>query len=427
MSQSDILFNQAKKYIPGGVNSPVRAFNGVGGNSIFFESGKGAHLLSVDGKKYIDYVTSWGAMILGHSNPYIIDQVKATLEKGLGFGSPTKIETLLAEKICELMPSIELVRMVNSGTEATMSAIRLARGYTNKDKIIKFDGCYHGHSDSLLIKSGSGTLTSGIPTSKGVPKAIIENTISLEYNNISQVYQALKNEDVACIIVEPIAGNMNCVLPIDGFLQGLRKACDEYGVVLIFDEVMTGFRVDIGGAQTYYQVKPDLTTLGKIIGGGLPVGAFGGKREIMEFIAPMGPVYQAGTLSGNPISMTAGLAMLNILSADNNFYKNLSIKTNQLTSGIISQANKYGIDIMANTAGGMFGLFFTELDQVTNLNQVEKCDIELFKKFFHLMLKEGIYMAPSAYEAGFITSMHSDEDIDFTINAAKAAFASLKK
>jgi glutamate-1-semialdehyde 2,1-aminomutase len=427
MSQSDILFEQAKKVIPGGVNSPVRAFNGVGGNPIFFTRGEGAYLFDADNKKYIDYVASWGPMILGHANQDVINAVKTTLENGLGFGAPTQIETTLAEKVCELMPSIEMVRMVSSGTEATMSAIRLARGHTGRDKIIKFEGCYHGHSDSLLVKAGSGALTLGVPTSPGVPKDFAKHTLTLEYNNIEQVRDTLSKvgDEVACIIVEPVAGNMNCIPPVDGFLQGLREVCNEYGVILIFDEVMTGFRVALGGAQAFYGVKPDLTTLGKVIGGGLPVGAFGGRHDIMSSIAPLGPVYQAGTLSGNPMSMSAGLAMLNALSADKDFYKNLSKKVQKLTSGIIEKAKANNINMTSNSVGGMFGLFFTDATKVTNFNETSKCDIERFKKFYHLMLEEGIYMAPSAYEAGFVSSSHTDEDIQATIDATARVFAKL--
>jgi len=427
MSQSDDLFEQAKTVIPGGVNSPVRAFNGVGGNPIFFTKGEGAYLFDADGKKYIDYVASWGPMILGHANQAVVNAVKETLEKGLGFGAPTEIETILAKKVCELVPSIELVRMVSSGTEATMSAIRLARGFTGRDKIVKFEGCYHGHSDSLLVKAGSGALTLGVPTSPGVPAALAEHTLTLEYNNVDQVREVLSEvgDEVACIIVEPVAGNMNCIPPVDGFLQGLREICDEHGVVLIFDEVMTGFRVALGGAQAYYDVKPDLTTLGKVIGGGLPVGAFGGKREIMEYIAPLGPVYQAGTLSGNPMSMSAGLAMLNALSDDVNFYQNLSKKVQMLTDGILAQAKANNIGMTANMVGGMFGLFFTDSDSVTNFNETSQCDVERFKKFYHLMLEEGIYMAPSAYEAGFVSNAHSNEDIQATIDATGRVFAKL--
>jgi len=399
----------------------------VGGNPIFFTRGEGSYLFDADDKKYIDYVASWGPMILGHANKTVVDAVKSTLEKGLGFGAPTEIETILAKKVCELVPSIELVRMVSSGTEATMSAIRLARGYTNRDKIIKFEGCYHGHSDSLLVKAGSGALTLGVPTSPGVPASLAEHTLTLEYNNIDQVQEVLGSvgSEIACIIVEPVAGNMNCIPPVDGFLQGLRKACDEHGVVLIFDEVMTGFRVALGGAQAYYGIKPDLTTLGKVIGGGLPVGAFGGKREIMEHIAPLGPVYQAGTLSGNPMSMSAGLAMLNALSSDKDFYQKLNEKVQTLTSGIVAKAVENNIGMTANVVGGMFGLFFTDADSVTNFNQTSECDVERFKKFYHLMLSEGIYMAPSAYEAGFVSSAHSDQDIQDTIDAAGRAFSKL--
>ena len=427
MSQSDNLFEQAKTVIPGGVNSPVRAFNGVGGNPIFFTKGEGAYLFDADGKKYIDYVASWGPMILGHANQAVINAVKETLEKGLGFGAPTEIETTLAKKVCELVPSIELVRMVSSGTEATMSAIRLARGFTGRDKIVKFEGCYHGHSDSLLVKAGSGALTLGVPTSPGVPAALAEHTLTLEYNNIDQVREVLSEvgDEVACIIVEPVAGNMNCIPPVDGFLQGLREVCDTHGVVLIFDEVMTGFRVALGGAQAYYGVKPDLTTLGKVIGGGLPVGAFGGKREIMEYIAPLGPVYQAGTLSGNPMSMSAGLAMLNALSDDVNFYQNLNKKVQMLTDGILAQAKANNIGMTANVVGGMFGLFFTDSNAVTNFDETSACDVERFKKFYHLMLEEGVYMAPSAYEAGFVSSAHTDEDIQATIDATGRVFAKL--
>jgi len=427
MSQSDVLFEQAKKVIPGGVNSPVRAFNGVGGNPIFFTKGEGAYLFDADGKKYIDYVASWGPMILGHANQDVVNAVKKTLEDGLGFGAPTQIETTLAEKVCELVPSIEMVRMVSSGTEATMSAIRLARGHTGRDKIVKFEGCYHGHSDSLLVKAGSGALTLGVPTSPGVPADFAKYTLTLEYNNIDQVRETLSEvgDEVACIIVEPVAGNMNCIPPVDGFLQGLREVCDEHGIILIFDEVMTGFRVALGGAQALYGVKPDLTTLGKVIGGGLPVGAFGGKREIMSSIAPLGPVYQAGTLSGNPMSMSAGLAMLNALSADADFYDKLNAKVQALTDGILSKAKAHNIGMTANVVGGMFGLFFTDSTSVTNFNETSQCDVERFKKFYHLMLAEGIYMAPSAYEAGFLSSAHTDEDVQATIDAAGRVFAQL--
>ncbi len=377
MERSSTLFNEAKNYIPGGVNSPVRAFQGVGGEPIYFERGEGAYLYDVDGNAYIDYVGSWGPMILGHSNPFIVDAVRAELDKGLGFGAPTEIETSLAKKICQLMPSIELVRMVSSGTEATMSAIRLARGYTKRDKIVKFEGCYHGHSDSLLVKAGSGALTLGVPTSRGVPSDLAKHTLVLEYNNLDSVKALFSKmgEEVGCIIVEPVAGNMNCIPPKEGFLQGLRKLCDDYGSVLIFDEVMTGFRVALGGAQAYYRVKPDLTTLGKVIGGGLPVAAFGGRREIMNQIAPLGPIYQAGTLSGNPLSMASGLAMISILEADDSFYQNLSDSTEYLVNGIVGAASTSNISMTSNNVGGMFGLFFSSEEEVTNFSQASNCDI----------------------------------------------------
>ncbi len=427
MKHSSSLFNEAKKYIPGGVNSPVRAFNGVEGEPIFFERGEGAYLFDVDGNSYIDYVGSWGPMILGHANPIIIEAVKDLLGKGLSFGAPTEIETMLAIKVCQLVPSIEMVRMVSSGTEATMSAIRLARGYTGRDKIVKFEGCYHGHSDSLLVKAGSGALTLGVPTSPGVPNDLAKHTLTVDYNNLDSVDRLFKEmgKEIACIIVEPVAGNMNCVPPLEGFLQGLRKICDEYNSILIFDEVMTGFRVALGGAQTHYQVQPDLTTLGKVIGGGLPVAAFGGRQEIMEQVAPLGPVYQAGTLSGNPLSMAAGLAMLNILENDEFFYQNLSESAEYLTKGIVTVADENNIALTSNSAGGMFGIFFSAEETVSNFNQVSRCDIDLFKKFHRLMLNQGIYLAPSAYEAGFISAAHTYKELDQTINAASKAFSKL--
>tara|TARA_B110000305_G_scaffold85559_1_gene96344 strand:- start:3478 stop:4761 length:1284 start_codon:yes stop_codon:yes gene_type:complete len=427
MSRSSTLFKEAQNFIPGGVNSPVRAFNGVGGTPIFFERGEGAYLYDVDGNSYIDYVGSWGPMILGHANPIIIDSVKAVLEKGLGFGAPTEIETALAKKVCQLVPSIDLVRMVSSGTEATMSAIRLARGYTGRDKILKFEGCYHGHSDSLLVKAGSGALTLGVPNSPGIPKDLAKHTLTLEYNNLEVVEELFSKmgEEIGCIIVEPVAGNMNCIPPKDGFLQGLRKLCDKYGAVLIFDEVMTGFRVALGGAQEFYNVSPDLTALGKVIGGGLPVAAFGGKREIMNQIAPLGPVYQAGTLSGNPLSMASGLAMLSALESDKSFYENLGKRSQYLVNGIVSEAKKQNIPMTSNSVGGMFGLFFSSEKKVSNFSQASNCDIELFKKFYNAMLKQGIYLAPSAYEAGFLSNAHSDDDLDKTISAASLALSSI--
>ena len=425
MNRSTTLFNEAKNFIPGGVNSPVRAFNGVGGDPIFFDHGEGAYLYDVDGNKYIDYVGSWGPMILGHANPIIIDAVKAVLDKGLGFGAPTEIETSLAKKVCQIVPSIELVRMVSSGTEATMSAIRLARGFTGRDKILKFEGCYHGHSDSLLVKAGSGALTLGVPTSPGVPSDLAKHTLTLEYNNLEVVEDLFleMGEEIGCIIVEPIAGNMNCIPPKEGFLEGLRKICDKYETVLIFDEVMTGFRVALGGAQEVYNVTPDLTALGKVIGGGLPVAAFGGRRDIMNQIAPIGPIYQAGTLSGNPLSMASGLAMLTALEEDKSFYKNLGRRAEYLVQGIISEAKARDIQMTSNCVGGMFGMFFSNEEKVTNFSQASSCNIELFKKFFQEMIKQGVYLAPSAYEAGFLSNAHTDEDLDKTISAASAAFA----
>ena len=427
MDRSSTLFNEAKNYIPGGVNSPVRAFKGVGGEPIYFERGEGAYLYDVDGNEYIDYVGSWGPMILGHSNPSIVDAVRAELDKGLGFGAPTEIETSLAKKICQLMPSIELVRMVSSGTEATMSAIRLARGYTKRDKIVKFEGCYHGHSDSLLVKAGSGALTLGVPTSPGIPSDLAKHTLTLEYNNLDSVKALFSKmgEEVGCIIVEPVAGNMNCIPPKEGFLQGLRKLCDDYGSLLIFDEVMTGFRVALGGAQTYYGVKPDLTTLGKVIGGGLPVAAFGGRHEVMNEIAPLGPIYQAGTLSGNPLSMASGLAMLSVVEADDSFYQNLSDSTEYLVNGIVAAASTNNVSMTSNNVGGMFGLFFSSEEKVTNFSQASNCDIELFKKFYKSMIRQGVYFAPSAYECGFLSAAHTKNELDQTINAALTAFSEL--
>ncbi len=426
MTKSHDLFVAAQKHIPGGVNSPVRAFKGVGGDPIFFAKGEGAYLVDEDGKRYVDYVASWGPMIAGHAHPQVLEAVQAVVRHSLGFGAPTAIETRMAEKVCALVPSLDMVRMVNSGTEATMTAIRLARGFTGRDKIVKFEGCYHGHSDSLLVKAGSGALTLGVPTSPGVPVALAEHTITLSFNDIEQVKEAFAHvgHQIACIIVEPVAGNMNCIPPVPGFLEGLRAVCDEYGAVLIFDEVMTGFRVARGGAQEYYKVTPDLTTLGKVIGGGLPVGAFGGKREIMEQIAPLGPIYQAGTLSGNPVSMAAGLATLELISAPG-FYENLSARTTQLVTGMLGKARAAGIPLAANQVGGMFGFFFTEAPQVSTFAQVTQCNIDRFKLFYHGMLNHGVYLAPSAYEAGFVSSAHGDAEIEATLQAAAAVFATL--
>jgi glutamate-1-semialdehyde 2,1-aminomutase len=426
MQNNHDLFQQAQKHIPGGVNSPVRAFKGVGGDPVFFREGKGAWLTDATGKKYVDYIGSWGPMIVGHAHQEVIDAVKEAVNHGLGFGAPTEIETTMADLVCELVPSMELVRMVSSGTEATMSAIRLARGYTGRDKIVKFEGCYHGHADSLLVKAGSGALTLGVPSSAGVPASLAEHTLTLRYNDLESVKACFKEagDQIACIIIEPVAGNMNCIPPVPGFLQGLREICDEYGAVLIFDEVMTGFRVALGGAQAHYNITPDLTTFGKIIGGGLPVGAFGGKREVMEHIAPLGPVYQAGTLSGNPIAMAAGLTTLKLIQASG-FHDALTKTTETLVSGLQELANKAGIPMTTNQVGGMFGLFFTEDSQVNYYEQVVACDQERFKHFFHLMLNNGVYLAPSAFEAGFVSAAHGEQEIEHTLSAAKAAFAAL--
>jgi glutamate-1-semialdehyde 2,1-aminomutase len=420
------LFADAARYIPGGVNSPVRAFGAVGGEPVFIERASGAYVFDRDGRRYIDYVGSWGPMILGHAHPDVIRAVQERVPLGLSFGAPTEIETQLARKICELMPSIELVRMVSSGTEATMSAIRLARGFTGRDKIVKFEGCYHGHSDSLLIKAGSGALTHGVPTSAGVPKEFAAHTITLAYNDIAQVDQsfAALGREIACVIVEPVAGNMNCIPPAPGFLEALRAACDRHGSVLIFDEVMTGFRVALGGAQALYGVKPDLTTLGKIVGGGMPVGAFGGRRDIMQKIAPLGPVYQAGTLSGNPVAMAAGLATLAGVG-EPGFYERLAQRTTQLVDGLRQAAHAAGIPLATNHVCGMFGFFFTSAAQVQSFREVMQSDVERFKRFFHAMLAQGVYLAPSAFEAGFVSSAHSSQEIERTIAAAKQVFAQI--
>ncbi|MDH5425263.1 MAG: glutamate-1-semialdehyde 2,1-aminomutase [Gammaproteobacteria bacterium] len=420
------IFEQAQQHIPGGVNSPVRAFKGVGGDPVFIKRATGAYIIDNEDKQYIDYVGSWGPMILGHAHPQVIQVVKDTAENGLSFGAPTELETKMADKVCELVPSMDMVRMVSSGTEATMSAIRLARGFTGRDTIVKFEGCYHGHSDSLLVKAGSGALTLGVPTSPGVPAALAEQTLTLDYNNIEMVRDCFKQygDKIACIIVEPVAGNMNCIPPVPGFLEGLREVCDEYGCVLIFDEVMTGFRVALGGVQAYYNIKPDLTTLGKVIGGGMPVGAFGGKREIMQQIAPLGPVYQAGTLSGNPVAMAAGLKTLQLISAPG-FFDELNGKAVTLVKGILKKAKAAGIPMTSNVIGGMFGLFFTDAETVTDFQQATQCDAERFKKFYHGMLNEGIYLAPSAYEAGFVSSAHTADDLEKTITAAEKVFSTL--
>ncbi|MDX1654500.1 MAG: glutamate-1-semialdehyde 2,1-aminomutase [Candidatus Competibacteraceae bacterium] len=426
MTRSQELFAAAQHYIPGGVNSPVRAFKGVGGDPVFFREAQGAYLTDEDGRRYIDYVGSWGPMIAGHAHPKVVEAVQEAVPRGLSFGAPTAAETDLARRVCELMPAIERVRMCNSGTEATMSAIRLARGYTGRDKIIKFEGCYHGHSDSLLVKAGSGMLTLGVPTSPGVPEALAIHTVTLPFNDIPAVRQAFEylQEQVACVIVEPVAGNMNCIPPEPGFLETLREACDNTGAVLIFDEVMTGFRVARGGAQERYGVNPDLTTLGKIIGGGMPVGAFGGRREIMEKLSPLGPIYQAGTLSGNPVAMAAGLATLELLSAPG-FHQGLEDNCRRLTEGLVAAAREADIPMTANHVGGMFGFFFTDRPRVTSYQQATGCDIDRFKAFFHGMLQEGIYLAPSAFEAGFISSAHGDKEIEGTLTAARKVLQSL--
>ncbi len=414
------LFSRAQQHIPGGVNSPVRAFKGVGGTPVFFDSAKGAYLTDTQGKQYIDYVLSWGPMVLGHGAPAILEAVHAQVDKAMSFGAPTELEIQMAEKVCQLMPSIEKVRMVNSGTEATMSAIRLARGFTGRDILVKFEGCYHGHADSLLIKAGSGALTLGVPTSPGVPASVAEHTVTLEYNNADAVRACFAElgDKIAAVIVEPIAGNMNCIPPVPGFLETLREVCDAHGSVLIFDEVMCGFRAALGGAQAHYGVKPDLTTLGKVIGGGMPVGAFGGRADIMDYLAPVGPVYQAGTLSGNPVAMAAGLAALEEISKPG-VYEQLTEKTRALTSGIVEKAKALGVPMTSNQVGSMFGLFFTDQAQVASFADVGKCDGERFNAFFHGMLQEGIYLAPSSYEAGFMSLAHSDDDILTTINAAE--------
>ena len=425
MSKSTELFNRAQSIIPGGVNSPVRAFNGVGGGPLFIQKAQDAYIYDVDDKQYIDYVGSWGPMILGHNHPAIKKAVIDAAENGLSFGAPTEIEITMAEKVQQLVPSMQQVRMVSSGTEATMSAIRLARGFTGRDKILKFEGCYHGHADSLLVKAGSGALTLGQPSSPGIPADFAKHTLTATFNDLASV-EALFTEykdQISCIIVEPVAGNMNCIPPVPGFLQGLRDICDQHKALLIFDEVMTGFRVALGGAQALYNIKPDLTTLGKVIGGGMPVGAFGGSREVMQFIAPTGPVYQAGTLSGNPIAMHAGLASLTAL--DTPEYDQLAIKTKQLAEGIKQAADEEGVALSINYVGGMYGLFFTDEPKVTNFQQACACDIEKFKKFFHLMLDQGIYLAPSAFEAGFLSLAHTEQDINNTILAAKKAFSEM--
>ncbi len=420
-------FDDARRYIPGGVNSPVRAFAAVGGEPVFIERAEGAYLFDPDGRRYIDYVGSWGPMILGHADPNVVKAVQETAAKGLSFGAPTELETKMAQRLCELMPSLHKVRVVSSGTEATMSAVRLARGFTGRDDIVKFEGCYHGHSDGLLVKAGSGALTFGTPTSPGVPEDFARHTLTLQFNNTKQLEKtfAEHGKDIAGVIVEPIAGNMNFVPPAEGFLETLRRLCTEYDSVLIFDEVMTGFRVGPGGAQVRFGVTADLTTLGKIIGGGMPVGAFGGRADIMAQIAPDGPVYQAGTLSGNPVAMAAGLATLDGIFADPDFFYDLESMTGQLVEGLKAAASEAGVAFDADSAGGMFGLFFTDTQPVRSYEQVVACDADRFRWFFHGMLERGIYLAPSSFEAGFVSAAHSDEDIQTTIDAAREVMQTL--
>ncbi|MFQ3261591.1 glutamate-1-semialdehyde 2,1-aminomutase [Reinekea sp.] len=423
---SQDLFERAQKHIPGGVNSPVRAFKGVGGTPIFFDHASGAYMFDTQNKRYIDYVLSWGPMILGHNAEPVTKAVHAQIDKAMSFGAPTLLEIEMAEKVCELIPSIEKVRMVNSGTEATMSAIRLARGHTGRDLLVKFEGCYHGHSDSLLIKAGSGALTFGVPTSPGVPASVAKHTITLEYNNIDDVKKCFAElgDQIAAVIVEPVAGNMNCIPPKDGFLQSLRTACDESGAILIFDEVMCGFRVALGGAQAHYGVKADLTTLGKVIGGGMPVGAFGGRADIMDSLAPTGPVYQAGTLSGNPVAMAAGLAALDEICKPG-VYEQLTERTTTLVTGIVEAAKQAGLAMTYNQVGSMFGLFFTDQTSVSSFAETSKCDGDAFNTFFHGMLEEGVYLAPSSYEAGFLSLAHSEQDIEDTVAAASRVFTKM--
>ncbi len=423
MTRSTTLFDQAQQILPGGVNSPVRAFGRVGGQPVFFEQGSGAYLTDVDGKQYVDYIGSWGPMILGHAHPDVIRAVQETAARGLSFGAPTEIETRVAEKVSAIVPSIEMIRMVNSGTEATMSAIRIARGFTGRDKIVKFEGCYHGHSDSLLVKAGSGALTLGEPDSAGVPASFAEHTLTLDFNNQAQVEQLFSDigDQIACIIVEPVAGNMGCVPPQPGFLQALRAICDAHGSLLIFDEVMTGFRVGPQSAQGVYGVTPDLTTFGKIIGGGMPVGAFGGRRDVMSTVAPLGPVYQAGTLSGNPVAMAAGLATLELLTAEG-FYDALESYTSRLMDGMQGLADEAGIPFTTNHVGSMFGFFFTE-GPVTSFSQVMNADTARFNTFFNTMLTSGINLAPSPFESGFVSAAHGEKELDLTLSATKAALS----
>jgi glutamate-1-semialdehyde 2,1-aminomutase len=421
-SRNESLFERAREHIPAGVNSPVRAFRAVGGTPPFLERASGAYLWDAEGKRYIDYVGSWGPMVLGHTHPQVVEAVQAAAAKALSFGAPTESEIELAEAICRLVPAVEMVRLVSSGTEATMSAIRLARGHSGRSLIVKFEGCYHGHADSLLVKAGSGALTFGNPSSAGVPPETAAHTLVLDFNDTDQVENLFKEKgaQIACVIVEPVAGNMNLVLPKAGFLESLRENCSRHGAVLIFDEVMTGFRVALGGAQARYGIKPDLTTLGKVIGGGLPVGAFGGRREIMEKIAPLGPVYQAGTLSGNPVAVAAGLATLKLVE-EKDFQSKIEKTTQSLVDGLIAEARKAKVVFSAQSVGSMFGLYFRAAAP-TSFAEVMQCDKDRFNRFFHAMLERGVYLAPSAYEAGFVSAAHGAAEIDATLAAAREAF-----
>lgn len=420
------LFSEAQRHIPGGVNSPVRAFGAVGGTPLFFERANGAFMFDADGNRYIDYVLSWGPMLLGHGHKDVLQAIRNQLDKAMTFGTPTELEVKLANKICSIVPGMEMIRMVNSGTEATMSAIRLARGYTGRDKIIKFEGCYHGHSDSLLVKAGSGALTLGVPSSPGVPNCLADHTITLSYNDIEQVAEVFSEigDQIACIIVEPVVGNMNCVPPIPGFLEELRSCCTKSGALLIVDEVMTGFRISQQGAIGYYNIDADLICLGKVIGGGMPVGAFGGKRQFMEYISPLGPVYQAGTLSGNPVAMASGLATLELIS-EPGFLEPVCRRTSALVNGLVDRAQAAGIPLTSNHVGTMWGIFFSDERKIINYDQVMRCDKDRFARFFHGMLREGVYLAPASFEAGFMSSAHTDEDIQFTLEASERVFASL--
>ncbi len=425
MSSNLALFERAQRVIAGGVNSPVRAFQSVGGTPRFIARAQGAYLWDTAGQRYIDYIGSWGPMIVGHVHPEVLEAVEHALTRGFSFGAPTEAEIEIAEEVCKLMPSIEQMRMVSSGTEATMSALRLARGFTGRDRIVKFEGCYHGHADSLLVKAGSGLLTLGKPTSAGIPAEVAQHTTVLEYNNVAALHQAFSafGDEIAAVIVEPVAGNMNLVRGTTEFLSALRMLCTQYGAVLIFDEVMSGFRVALGGAQTHYRITPDLTCLGKIIGGGLPAAAFGGRRDIMAQLAPLGGVYQAGTLSGNPVAVAAGLKTLQLIQAPG-FYTALSARTERLTNGLTTAARAAGVTFSADAFGGMFGLYFAA-QPPTCLAAVTHSDLARFKLFFHLMLDEGVYFAPSAYEAGFVSSAHDEAIIDATLAAAHRTFTAL--